>query len=104
MLLRGAGRARGRDFTKRVLGFRVSDWIEDVFVFMRCNPDHHVVNFVRGKHTNLHHFAFQLRDFSHLENGCDVLRRTASRSSWGPLPPRPRPQRVDLSTAIPISR
>jgi catechol 2,3-dioxygenase-like lactoylglutathione lyase family enzyme len=29
------------DFYCRVLGFRVSDWIEDYFVFLRCNPDHH---------------------------------------------------------------
>jgi catechol-2,3-dioxygenase len=73
------------DFYQRILGFRVSDWIEDVFVFMRCNPDHHVVNFVKGKHTNLHHFAFQLRDFSHLENGCDVLSQNRIPIIWGPL-------------------
>ena len=73
------------DFYQRILGFRVSDWIGDVFVFMRCNPDHHVVNFVRGKHTNLHHFAFQLRDFSHLENGCDVLSQNHIPIIWGPL-------------------
>ena len=36
------------DFYCRVLGFRVSDWIEDYFVFFRCNPDHHTVNFIRG--------------------------------------------------------
>ena len=73
------------DFYQRILGFRVSDWIEDVFVFMRCNPDHHTVNFVRGKTTNLHHFAFQLRDFSHLENGCDVLSQNHIPIIWGPL-------------------
>ena len=37
------------DFYGRVLGFRVSDWIEDWFVFMRCGPDHHTVNFVHGQ-------------------------------------------------------
>jgi catechol 2,3-dioxygenase-like lactoylglutathione lyase family enzyme len=73
------------DFYQRILGFRVSDWIEDIFVFMRCNPDHHTVNFVRGKNTNLHHFAFQLRDFSHLENGCDVLSQNRIPIIWGPL-------------------
>ena len=73
------------DFYQRILGFRVSDWIEDVFVFMRCNPDHHTVNFVRGKNTSMHHFAFQLRDFSHLENGCDVLSQNRIPIIWGPL-------------------
>src|SRR5262249_13574258 len=28
-------------FYEQVMGFKVSDWIEDWFVFMRCNPDHH---------------------------------------------------------------
>ncbi len=35
-------------FYTEVLGFRVSDWIGDFFVFMRCNPDHHTVNFITG--------------------------------------------------------
>jgi catechol 2,3-dioxygenase-like lactoylglutathione lyase family enzyme len=73
------------DFYARVLGFRVSDWIEDVFVFMRCNPDHHTVNFLKGKRANMHHIAFQLRDFSHLENGCDVLSLNRIPIIWGPL-------------------
>ena len=38
------------DFYQRVLGFRVSDWIEDFFVFMRCGPDHHTVNFLKSKY------------------------------------------------------
>jgi len=47
------------EFYSRVLGFRVSDWIEDWFVFMRCGPDHHTINFVRGKRTQMHHVAFE---------------------------------------------
>ena len=73
------------DFYQKILGFRVSDWIEDLFVFMRCNPDHHTVNFVRGKRARLHHIAFMLRDFSHLENGCDVLFQHQIPIIWGPL-------------------
>jgi catechol 2,3-dioxygenase-like lactoylglutathione lyase family enzyme len=73
------------DFYGKILGFRVSDWIEDIFVFMRCNPDHHTVNFVQGKRATMHHFAFQLRDFSHLENGCDVLSLNRIPIIWGPL-------------------
>src|SRR5262249_44045926 len=30
-------------FYGEVLGFRISDWIGDFFVFMRCNADHHAV-------------------------------------------------------------
>ena len=36
------------DFYIKVLGFKVSDWIADFFVFLRCNADHHVVNFIQG--------------------------------------------------------
>ncbi|MFZ1097519.1 MAG: hypothetical protein WAN75_51275, partial [Xanthobacteraceae bacterium] len=28
-------------FYQHVLQFRVSEWIDDFFVFMRCGPDHH---------------------------------------------------------------
>jgi catechol 2,3-dioxygenase-like lactoylglutathione lyase family enzyme len=31
------------EFYQRILGFRISDWIGDFFVFLRCNSDHHSV-------------------------------------------------------------
>ena len=34
------------NFYSEVLGFRVSDWRGEFFVFMRCNTDHHTLNFV----------------------------------------------------------
>src|SRR4029078_3431637 len=34
------------EFYEKVLGFRVSDWIGDFFVFMRCNADHTSVSFI----------------------------------------------------------
>ena len=37
------------EFYAKVLGFRVSDWMGGFFVFMRCGPDHHTVNFVQAK-------------------------------------------------------
>ena len=39
------------EFYSKVMGFKVSDWIGDFFVFMRCNTDHHTVNFIRGTAT-----------------------------------------------------
>ena len=42
------------DFYAKVMGFKVSDWIEDWFVFMRCNPDHHTVNFIKGDNVEMH--------------------------------------------------
>jgi catechol 2,3-dioxygenase-like lactoylglutathione lyase family enzyme len=73
------------DFYHKVMGFRVSDWIGDFFVFMRCNTDHHTVNFIRGRSAKLHHIAFELKDFSHLQDSCEVLGQKKIPIIWGPL-------------------
>jgi catechol 2,3-dioxygenase-like lactoylglutathione lyase family enzyme len=72
------------DFYCRVLGFRVSDWIEDWFVFLRCGPDHHTANFVRGKTTHMHHIAFELKDWAHVQAACDFLGARNIPLIWGP--------------------
>lgn len=73
------------EFYGQVLGFRVSDWIGDFFVFMRCNADHHVVNFITGKSIAMHHIAFELRDFTHLQNACDLFGQNKIPIIWGPV-------------------
>jgi catechol 2,3-dioxygenase-like lactoylglutathione lyase family enzyme len=72
------------EFYGRVLGFRVSDWIQDWFVFMRCGPDHHTINFVRGKRTQMHHVAFELKDWAQIQAACDFLGRNNIPLIWGP--------------------
>jgi catechol 2,3-dioxygenase-like lactoylglutathione lyase family enzyme len=72
-------------FYGEVLGFRVSDWIGDFFVFMRCNADHHAVNFIIGKSVKMHHIAFELRDFSHLQTACDLFGDRKIPIIWGPV-------------------
>ena len=61
------------NFYEKVLGFRVSDWVEDFFVFMRCGPDHHTVNFLTGKKTKMHHIAFEVKDFAHIQAACELF-------------------------------
>jgi catechol 2,3-dioxygenase-like lactoylglutathione lyase family enzyme len=73
------------DFYCRVLGFRVSDWIEDYFVFLRCNPDHHTVNFIRGANTKMHHIAFEMKDFAHIQDACELLALRKMPINWGPV-------------------
>jgi catechol 2,3-dioxygenase-like lactoylglutathione lyase family enzyme len=73
------------EFYAQVLGFRISDWIGDFFVFMRCNADHHAVNFITGKNATMHHIAFELRDFSHLQTACDLFGQRKIPLIWGPL-------------------
>jgi len=72
-------------FYRDVLGFRVSDWLDDFFVFMRCNPDHHAMNFLQSKHHGrMHHIAFELRDWGHVQAACDLLARHGVPLLWGP--------------------
>jgi catechol 2,3-dioxygenase-like lactoylglutathione lyase family enzyme len=73
------------EFYGRVLGFKVSDWINDFFVFMRCNADHHAVNFITGQNVGMHHMAFELRDFSHLQVACDTFGQKKIPIIWGPV-------------------
>lgn len=72
------------EFYTRVLGFRVSDWISDWFAFLRCGPDHHTINFVRGKTTKMHHVAFELKDWAHVQHACDFLGSKNIQLIWGP--------------------
>jgi catechol-2,3-dioxygenase len=72
-------------FYGEVLGFRVSDWIEESFVFMRCGFEHHTLNFARGSERRLHHIAFELRDSAHMQQACDLLGRKRIEILWGPV-------------------
>jgi catechol 2,3-dioxygenase-like lactoylglutathione lyase family enzyme len=73
------------EFYERVLGFRVSDWREHFFVFMRCGPDHHTVNFVEhGDHVKLHHIAFEVKDWGDILRACDYLGSKDIHIIWGP--------------------
>ena len=72
------------EFYCRVLGFRVSDWMEDFFAFLRCGPDHHTVNFAAAKGAKLHHVAFELKDWAHMQTACELLGRKNMQILWGP--------------------
>jgi catechol-2,3-dioxygenase len=68
------------------LGFRWSDWLLDIFVFMRCNADHHVLNFLKPPkpREGLFHVAFELRDWAHIGRACDALAIRGIPLVWGP--------------------
>jgi catechol-2,3-dioxygenase len=72
-------------FYQSGLGFRFSDSIGDDFVFMRCNMDHHSVNFLRvGAPRHVHHFAFELQDWGHVKLAADELWSYGIGLIWGP--------------------
>jgi catechol 2,3-dioxygenase-like lactoylglutathione lyase family enzyme len=76
---------RAAKFFGDILGFRVSDRIEENFVFLRCGPEHHAMNFARGAEARIHHLAFELRDASHMHQACDLLGRNKFQILWGPV-------------------
>lgn len=71
-------------FYSEVLGFRVSDWRGDFFVFMRCNTDHHTLNFIIDEKPQLHHIAFEVVDWSEIHKACDYLAHNKIHLVWGP--------------------
>jgi catechol 2,3-dioxygenase-like lactoylglutathione lyase family enzyme len=72
-------------FYQEIMGFRVSDWHGDHFVFMRCSVDHHTVNFVRYDTPRLHHVAFEMKDWSEIHRSVEILARNKIPLVWGPL-------------------
>ena len=71
-------------FYTDVLGFRVSDWHGDTFAFLRCGPDHHTVNFVFDEVPQLHHIAFEVKDWAEIQRACEWLAKHNIHLVWGP--------------------
>jgi catechol 2,3-dioxygenase-like lactoylglutathione lyase family enzyme len=71
-------------FYTDVLGFRVSDWRDNTFAFLRCGPDHHSVNFVVDDVPQLHHIAFEVKDWAEIQRACEWLATNNVHLVWGP--------------------
>jgi catechol 2,3-dioxygenase-like lactoylglutathione lyase family enzyme len=71
-------------FYTEIMGFRVSDWHADHFAFLRCSVDHHTVNFVYDAKPQLHHIAFEVKDWPELLRASDFLARKNIHLVWGP--------------------
>ena len=67
-----------------VLGFRESDWMADFFSFLRCGPDHHTINLMETGSNRHFHTAFELRDWAHMHEACDLLSLNGYKLLWGP--------------------
>jgi catechol 2,3-dioxygenase-like lactoylglutathione lyase family enzyme len=76
---------RVADFYSKFMGFRVSDWRGDFFVFMRCGVDHHTVNFVKADAAQLHHIAFEVKDWPEIHRSCDFLAKNGIHLVYGPV-------------------
>jgi catechol-2,3-dioxygenase len=75
------------EFFTDVIGFRLSDWIGDQVVFLRCNPDHHVLVFVAEPPeggSSTHHVAYEVDSFEDFARQADLLATQGVRVDWGP--------------------
>lgn len=67
-----------------ILGFRLSDIRGNFFCFLRCNTDHHAINFVNDPVPQLHHIAFEVKDWPEIHRAAEYLARKDIRLVWGP--------------------
>ena len=68
-----------------VLGFRTTDWIGDVAVWMHIDSRHHVIAFLEKGTPHVHHIAYDLVDWSEIRNALDHIAKHGRFITWGPL-------------------
>jgi hypothetical protein len=67
-----------------LIGFKVSDYIGDVGVFMRCSTDHHNLLVLAAPVVYLHHTAWQVDDVDDIGRGAfALLEGHPERHVWG---------------------
>jgi 2,3-dihydroxy-p-cumate/2,3-dihydroxybenzoate 3,4-dioxygenase len=70
-------------FYQDALGFRLSDWIGEFMVFLRCNPVHHRLAILPGPPA-LNHVAFDVSSVDELMRGLARMSEKGIKLSWGP--------------------
>jgi catechol 2,3-dioxygenase-like lactoylglutathione lyase family enzyme len=71
-------------FFVELLGFRVSDYIGQVGVFLRCSTDHHNLLLLQAPSVYLHHTAWKVADVDEVGRGATaMLAGHPERHVWG---------------------
>ena len=76
--------ARTKTFYESLLGFKLSDWLEDQMCFLRTRVDHHILAIGHGPHTSLNHVSFEMRGIDEYMRGTGRLVRAGQSPLWGP--------------------
>jgi catechol 2,3-dioxygenase-like lactoylglutathione lyase family enzyme len=66
-----------------VLGFSLTDSVDNKRHWLRCGPNHHTVAVFEGEDT-LHHYAFETADIGQLQRLGDLLATRRDNFVWGP--------------------
>lgn len=75
---------RMKTFYEDVLGFRLSDWLEDYMCFLRCQSDHHAIALFKAPHPSLNHVSFEMLGIDEFMRGAGRLVRSGRTPIWGP--------------------
>ena len=70
-------------FFTDILGFKVSDWLGDFMVFLRCNSAHHRIAILPGPPC-LNHVAYDMLSVDDMMRGIHRLRQKGTDIKWGP--------------------
>ncbi|RZF64024.1 oxidoreductase [Sphingomonas populi] len=70
-------------FYEDVLGFRLTDWIGEFMVFLRCNSAHHRLAILPGPPT-LNHIAFDVSSVDEMMRGLARMHENDVKLTWGP--------------------
>lgn len=68
-----------------VLGFQLTDWIEDAAFWMHIDSRHHVLAFLNKGYPHIHHIAYELVDWGEMRNALDHIAKHGRYVTWGPL-------------------
>ncbi|MEU5612452.1 VOC family protein [Streptomyces sparsogenes] len=71
-------------FYRSIFDLRVSDWVEDIMVFLRSGTAHHMLAFTRAPHASLNHIAFELRGIDEFMRATGAMVRKGFSPLWGP--------------------
>lgn len=74
---------RQRAYYEKV-GFLLSDALGDIFCWLRPNPVHHSMAFVKGPHVGINHLAVELPDAGSLIGAVDRVVAQGGRIEFGP--------------------
>ncbi len=67
-----------------LLGMKISDWIKDVGVFMRCAPEYHSLVFTRAKENKVNHCMYEVEGYDMLMRAVEIMRERGVPIVYGP--------------------
>ena len=74
-----------KDFYINCLGLKLADWYKnDLFFFLRCNQQHHVLGVENSDNSSLNHVAFHVEVLDAMMRRIGVMSNAGYEPLWGP--------------------